>query len=144
MKHDKDVQKAVDKKFGKLSRPLPDERKAKGTYEQSLRTGANGDPIESPLANPDILSDENVLLPESAEAREAQRGIHDAKMFAIEHANLTAQQKAVLAMIEAGLTQEEIGEQLHISRVAVTNLVARARKKIVKLYQATRYISPNE
>lgn len=138
MKHDKEVQKAIEQKFGNLARPLADERKAKGTYEQSLRSGPSGDPIESPLANPDVLSDENILLPESAEARDRQKTIHDERMFAINNCNLTEQQRKVLDGIEEGLTQEEIAIHLHVSREAVKNLLSRARTKIKKFYQVTR------
>jgi len=144
MKHDKEVEKAIEERFGKLARRLPDERQAKGTYEESLRTGPNGDIVESPLANPDILSDENVLLPESGEAQQRQQIIHDERVFAINNCNLTPQQRRVIELIEKGYVQEQIATQLKISREAVKNLLARARNKIKKFYNQTRTNSENE
>lgn len=139
MKHDKEVDRAIEDKFGR--KQLHDVKQKKKDYWQTVSFNTEGDAIENPRANPDRLSDECRILPESAEAYEQQRAIHDAKEQAIREADLTPRQRRLLGLVAQGYRQGEIAQKLGIAQPGVAKLLARARAQIKKAYNATRHKS---
>lgn len=121
-KQDKEIHDAIQAKFG--TSKTGDEIFTDKTYWATVPVGEDGEPHEIPRSNPDVL-------PESAgrwfsEPTEAQ----ETQLDAIATAGFTEQERAVVELSATGLTLEEVGRRLGLTKDGAYSALKRARKKV--------------
>lgn len=134
------LDKDLKDKFGKLSKPLHDERISKKSYWDNLdyqanvkgfrsNAGGNGELQESLEANPDGL-------PMSASPYDMETNKETQKVFddLIEKLRgLTRGEKEVIQLLWEGKTESEVAIILGVKRGTISTLLNRARKKLKNL-----------
>lgn len=125
------------KKFGKLSRPLRDERITKGSYwdmEKGQKKydwykqlkSVGGFIVETPQANPDVVSSDGSPYNQSSD-----KGVHNQFDDLIERMRfLSLREKEIIQLLWEGKTEKEIAVILGVKRGTIATHLDRARKKI--------------
>lgn len=128
MKHDKEVQKAIDERFGylyKSGKTLRDyERYSKSSYNEWAQADHAHLKNENLKANPDLLSEESTTF---------KPRINDYKKrynLVIQNLGiLTKKEKKVLEYLAAGNTMKETGKKLGYTVSAIESFLNKIRKK---------------
>lgn len=110
------------------SNRLPDERFTGKGYWDSVKRDEDGNPRESPRANPDIL-------PESAGVWSSfLTNEQEGRLETIQESLklLTPQEQSVIILLGQGLTLDQVGRKLGLKKTDVQSALNRARKKIFR------------
>lgn len=140
------LEEDLRKKFGRLSRPLRDERVSRKSYWENLdyqanvkgfrsNQGGNQELKEAIHSNPDGLQSSE--SPYTSEIDKNTQNVFDDLIEKLK--GLTRSEKEVIQLLWEGKTQAEIAVILNIQRGTVSTFLNRARKKIKKLSSKGRF-----
>jgi len=109
--------------------------------KEHQKSDADGNILESPFANPDVLSEDDHMYhrPLSEEGELQFQIIRDTL------AELSPQQQRVLQLCGFdGCTLKEAAKELNISIATVQTLLARAKEKIIRNYRRSKTIDDSK
>lgn len=106
-----------------------------GWLAQHGQQTEDGEIIETPLANPDILADG--VTHGIFEENEVQIQRECALTYGAIHKVLTEQQRGIMTLIIEGISQDEIAQDLGLTTQRVGQIIKAARQKLEKYLKKT-------